>query len=93
MKIASCLLDLYLPNSHSLKEKRQVIKSMKDSLRNHFNISIAELDHQNLWQRATLGIALISPDSKSSNEILTKILKAIEEDLRVEVLHHEIEFH
>ncbi|MCH7760363.1 DUF503 domain-containing protein [candidate division TA06 bacterium] len=91
MIIASCLLDLHLPESHSLKEKRSVIKSLKDTLRNQFNISIAEMDHQDLWQRAILGVALIAPNTRFANQVLSKVVKAVEGDLRVELLDYKIE--
>ena len=91
MIIASCLLDLHLPESHSLKEKRSVIKSLKDTLRNQFNISITEIDHQDLWQRAILGVALIAPDTRFANQVLSKVVKAVEGDLRVELLDYKIE--
>lgn len=91
MIIASCLLDLHLPESHSLKEKRSVIKSLKDTLRNQFNISITEIDHQDLWQRAILGVALIAPNTRFANQVLSKVVKAVEEDLRVELLDYKIE--
>ena len=92
LRIACCLIDVYLPNSHSLKEKRRVIKSLKDSLKNRFNISVAEMDHQNLWQRATLGIALIVQDSRFADKILTSIVKIVEDDLRVELLDCKIDY-
>lgn len=93
MKIACCLLNLYLPNSHSLKDKRQVIKSIKNTLGNHCNNSIAKLEHQNLWQRATHGITLISDNGQTSNQILTRFVRSVEEDFRVELLNTHIEFH
>ena len=91
MTIATCLIEIHLPESHSLKEKRQVVKSLKDTLRNKFNISIAELDHQDLWQRATLGVALISQDTRFANQVLSNVVKTVEGDLRLELLDYKIE--
>ena len=61
--IASLTLEIRIEGAHSLKDKRQVMRSLKDKLRVSFNVAVAELDHTDLWQRATLGVVSIS-DSK-----------------------------
>ncbi len=58
--IAYLTLEIRIEGAHSLKDKRQVVRSVKDSLRNHFNVAVAELDASNAWQRATLGVVSIS---------------------------------
>jgi uncharacterized protein YlxP (DUF503 family) len=70
-------LELYLPNASSLKEKRMVLRSVKDRLRK-FNIAIAETDHQNLWQRARLDVVAISTDTKTVDQALTAAENEIE---------------
>jgi uncharacterized protein YlxP (DUF503 family) len=60
MPIAKITIELEIPHAHSLKDRRQVLRSMKDRLRHGFNLSIAELDEGIVWNRATLGIAAIS---------------------------------
>ena len=60
MPIAYLTLELRIEGAHSLKDKRQVLRSLKDRLRHSFNISVAELDATDLWQRATLGVVSIS---------------------------------
>ncbi len=55
-------IEVTLPGAESLKDKRAVIRALKDRLRSRFNVSVAEVDHQELWQRATLGVAAIGPD-------------------------------
>ena len=72
MHIGLLTLEIHLPESHSLKEKRVVLRSLKDRLKK-FNISIAECDHQDLWQRATLGVVAISSD----HGVLEKTLNAV----------------
>ena len=62
--IAFLTLELRIEGAHSLKDKRQVLRSLKDRLRAQFNVAVAELDHSDLWQRATLGVVGIS-DSRS----------------------------
>ncbi len=85
-------LELYLPNASSLKEKRMVLRSVKDRLRK-FNIAIAETDHQNLWQRARLDVVAISTDTKTVDQALAAAENEIERvhpglvcDSRVEFL-------
>ena len=63
MPIAKLTVELSIPHAQSIKDRRQVLRSLKDKLRHGFNISIAELDDANLWNRATLGIAAISGSS------------------------------
>jgi uncharacterized protein YlxP (DUF503 family) len=58
--IAYLTLEIRIEGAHSLKDKRQVLRSVKDGLRNHFNVAVAELDPSNAWQRATLGVVSIS---------------------------------
>lgn len=67
-------LGIRLPESHSLKEKRQVTKSLVAQLHNRFNVSAAEVEDQDLWQSAVLGVACISNDKKHTNEVLNKAL-------------------
>ena len=63
MPIAKLTVELSIPHAQSLKDRRQVLRSLKDKLRHAFNISIAELDDANLWNRATLGLVAISSSS------------------------------
>jgi uncharacterized protein len=69
-------LELRLENSHSLKEKRHVVASLKDRLRHKFNVAVAEIDHQDLWQRATLAAVTVSSDHVHAE----KVLLGVEED-------------
>jgi uncharacterized protein len=74
MPIAYLTLELRIEGAHSLKDKRQVVRSIKDRLRHSFNISIAEIDVTDLWQRATLGIVSIS----SSRDYLEGLMRNVE---------------
>jgi uncharacterized protein YlxP (DUF503 family) len=69
-------LELRLEESHSLKEKRHVVQSLKDRLRNKFNVSVAEIDHQDTWQRATLAAVTVSSDHTHA----AKVLQSVEDD-------------
>jgi uncharacterized protein len=69
-------LELRLESSHSLKEKRHVVQSLKDRLRHKFNVSVAEIDHQDLWQRSTIAAVTVS----SARENAEKVLRSVEEE-------------
>ncbi len=71
-------LDLHIPQARSLKDKRHVVKSMVDGIRAKFNVSIAELDHLDLHQRATLGVACVSNDAAHVHRVLEAVRAAIE---------------
>ena len=84
-------VELYLPQSSSLKDKRQVVKSIKDRVRSRFNVSIAEIDHLELWQRCGLGLAVVSGDGARADELMGQAIRFIEQDYRVEVSRHSVE--
>ena len=63
MPIAKLTVEISIPHAQSLKDRRQVVRSLKDKLRHGFNVSVAELDDASLWNRATLGVAAISGSS------------------------------
>ncbi|MBM3776119.1 MAG: DUF503 domain-containing protein [Acidobacteria bacterium] len=66
-------LELRLENSHSLKDKRHVVKGLKDRLRSRFNVAVAEIDHQDLWQRALLAAVTVSPDHARAEQVLQAV--------------------
>ncbi len=76
MPIAYLTLEIRIEGAHSLKDKRQVLRSLKDRLRNSFNISVAELDATDLWQRATLGVVSIS----DSRDYLEGLMRNVERE-------------
>ncbi|MBI5604017.1 MAG: DUF503 domain-containing protein [Deltaproteobacteria bacterium] len=78
MVIGVLELILYLPESHSLKEKRQVVKSVKDKVRNRFNVAIAEVDDLDLWQKARLGVCSLGNDRRQVNARLDQVVNFIE---------------
>ena len=66
-------LELRLENSHSLKEKRHVVESLKTRLRNKFNVSVAEIDYQDLWQRAAIAAVTVSSDHVHAEKVLRSV--------------------
>ena len=78
MIVGVCKIELYIPEANSLKAKRKVIKSLKDRVRKKFNVSIAEVELQNLWQRAVLGVATVSNDKKQVDATFSKVISFME---------------
>ena len=66
-------LELRIEGSHSLKEKRQVVQSLKERLRHKFNVSVAEIAHQDLWQRATVAAVTVSSDRENAEKLLRSV--------------------
>lgn len=66
-------LELRLENSHSLKDKRHVVKSLKDRLRNKFNVAVAEIDFQDLWQRAAVAAVTVASDHGRAERVLQSV--------------------
>ncbi len=92
MNIGVCRVSFRLPENQSLKGKRQVLKSITTRVRSKFNVSVAEVDDQNLWQLATLGICCVSNDKRYTNEVLSKVVDLIVDGrFDVEILDYEIE--
>jgi len=66
-------IELHIPAATSLKEKRSVVRSLKDRIRQRVHAAVAEVDHQDLWQRATLGVAVVSGESRQVGEMLQSV--------------------
>ncbi len=92
MSIGVLTLEIELPYAHSLKEKRAVLQKMRDRLRARFNVALAELDHQDVWQHATLGVVSISNSQALLESTLRQVLEESEKILGQDVASHELEF-
>jgi len=88
--IGACELKLMIIGAHSLKEKRKVLKSIKDRLL-RMNVSVAEVDDNDKWQASTLGITLVSNEVSFINSVIDKIITGIEAGGEVELLANRIE--
>lgn len=92
MNVGALIVRLRLPENHSLKGKRKVLKSIVAQVSNRFNVSIAEVDDQDLWQLATLGVSCVSNDGRHANEILSHVMNFIENARGdAEIVDYEIE--
>jgi uncharacterized protein YlxP (DUF503 family) len=92
MVIGVLKLTLYLPENHSLKGKRGVIKKVKARVANSFNVSVAECDAHDLWQRAVLGVAQVGTDTGHVDGALRQVVRCIEALHIVEVGEESFEF-
>jgi uncharacterized protein YlxP (DUF503 family) len=92
MVIGICTVQLIIEGSDSLKDKRQVIKSLLDRIREKFNVSAAEVDDLDSWRRATLGLACVSKDQVFVDQVLQKALAMVESNPLVEVADVQMEF-
>jgi uncharacterized protein YlxP (DUF503 family) len=95
MIVGTARLVLYLPENYSLKDKRQDLRSILARTINQFHVAAAEIADQDNWQRATIGVACVSSDARHANEILSKVINFVEnnlpqgglEDYEIEILH------
>lgn len=92
MMIGCCTVEIRIPMSNSLKDKRGVIKSMTERLRNQFNIAVAEIDKNDNLKLATIGLVTISNDSRYIDQLLSKVVKFIEDFREVQLVDYSIEF-
>ncbi|MBI2305481.1 MAG: DUF503 domain-containing protein [Chloroflexi bacterium] len=79
MHVGVCRVTLHLPENHSLKDKRQVLKSLTARLKNRFNVSVAEIDNQDVWQTASVGIVCVSNDIRHIHQVLSNVMAFIED--------------
>jgi uncharacterized protein len=94
MVIGTLTITLQVPDGASLKDKRQVVRSLTARIRQRFNVAVAEVEDQNLWQSAVIGIACVSADGRHADEMCQKVLRFVDErgdalilDSRFELVH------
>jgi uncharacterized protein YlxP (DUF503 family) len=78
MNVGICRIKLHISESQSLKDKRRIVKSVITRLKNQYNISVAEVDDQDLWQLVTLGISCVSNQNQHVEETLSRVMSFIE---------------
>ena len=91
MTIGLLTVELHIEEANSLKDKRQVLKSLLAHLRSEFNISATEVGDHDVWRTATVGVAVVATDGSYANQVLDKVLDHVESNLRVDVTRSEIE--
>ena len=85
------LVELHLPDVGSLKGKRHALKGLKVRVRARYEVSVAEVDHHDLWQRATLALACVSHDARHASEVVSKAMDFIEEHVEGQVIDTSME--
>ncbi len=91
MVVGVCHITLILHDNHSLKGKRQVVKSVVEKVKNRFNVSVAEVGSNEAWQRAELGVCAVGNDRSHVNSVLDHVLNFVEGLHTAEMAGHEIE--
>ena len=81
MAVGLLTLELHIADAQSLKDKRQVIRSLKDRLRGKFNVAVAELDFHDSWQRSVIGVVTLANEERFVQEVLQKVLEEADEVL------------
>lgn len=91
MIIGACTVKLMIYEANSLKDKRQVIKSMLGKIQSRYNVSISEVDLHDTWRSSVIGFACVSNQTSHAHQVISNVLRFIEGDTRVEITDHEIE--
>jgi hypothetical protein len=89
LTVGLLLLDCYISESQSLKDKRRILSSLSERLRRQFNIAIAEVEYQDQWQRAQLAIVLVNTNWRMLQSSMSKLTEYIDRDRRVEITNTE----
>jgi len=91
MPVGLLTLELHIPDAQSLKDKRQVVRSLKDRLRRHFNVAVAELEYQEVWSRAIIGVVTLSNAEQHVEESLQLVLEDASRQLGRMLVNHVVE--
>jgi uncharacterized protein YlxP (DUF503 family) len=91
MFVGTAQAQFHIPGATSLKAKRSVVQSLKQRIQSRFNVSVAELDHQDLWQRTTLGVAVISGERGVIDQVLGAIHRLCESEARAVLIDFSVE--
>jgi uncharacterized protein YlxP (DUF503 family) len=91
MHIGVLVIEIMVYSSNSLKEKRFVLRSLKDRLRNRFNVALCETDYQDKWQRAVLAVCLLGNDKRQLESDMSRVRQVCEEaqDLQIAAMHQQ----
>ena len=90
--IVYCSIELHFPVCHSLKEKRMILKGLKERLRNRYNVAVAEVDHAQLWQRSRLAFVSVASEKQPLIGLVDGILEGLEENRSIHFLESSTEY-
>jgi uncharacterized protein YlxP (DUF503 family) len=91
--VGIALIELHIPGSSSLKAKRSVLNRIKERVKNRFNASVAEVDYQDLWQRAAIGVAVVGIEKRVVETTLSNIVRLVEMETRAEITQVRTDFY
>jgi len=91
MSVGLLILELQIPDARSLKDKRQILRGLKDRLRRKFNIAVAELDFHDVWQTSTIGVVTLSNAEQHVEESLQHVLKEAQRILGPVLVDHSVD--
>lgn len=91
MTVGIVRLTVFLPHSHSLKDKRMVMRRVKDRLRNKFNVAVAEVEDNDVWQRGVLGLALVGNDQRFVGGALDEVVGFVRGEVEVTNAEREVQ--
>ncbi len=92
MPVGLLTLELHIAEAQSLKEKRQVLRSLKERLRSKFNVAVAELDFEDKWQRSVVGIVTLANEEQLVEESLQSVLAEADRELGPVLIGHTVDF-
>ncbi len=93
MLVALSAFDLRIPGCTSLKEKRHVVKGLAQGLRQRFNVAVAEVDHQDQWQRTRLGVSAVSAQGFQLRKVMHDVERYVSRQPAVEIIDHRMTLH
>jgi uncharacterized protein len=93
MRVVLGRFELRIPGAQSLKAKRHVLKSLTSSVRRTFDVAVAEVDHQDLWQRATIGVAAVAEEAYHARRVMSAVERHIETFASVEIIDVQVTVH
>jgi len=93
MRVGACQIDIFVNESFSLKDKRRVVNSLKERLRNRFNVSVIEISTNSRWRKSSLGISCVGNDERSVQLLLQQVVQFVEGDDRLEITNLTIEIY
>jgi uncharacterized protein YlxP (DUF503 family) len=91
--VALSAFDLRIPGCTSLKQKRHVVKSLQAGLRQKFNVAVAEVDHQDQWQRTTLGVSAVAAQGYHLRKVMHEVERFVDRRPEVELIAHNVTLH
>ena len=93
MHVGAMTVELFIGEASSLKEKRRHLKSVIEKTKSRFNVSVAEVDHQDLWQRSTVGVSCVSNDRVQIDKVFSSVINFIENQGSLEIIEYHYEMY